>query len=236
MSASIHKIIAIGDLHGQDCWKAINPDEYDYILFLGDYVDSFSVPRETILSNLEDIIALKKLYPQKVTLLLGNHDIQYSEYPNYRCSGFDERMQPDYTQMFRENRHLFQVALQIGRYLFTHAGISHSFARTCLGDRYTQVVEHLINAADLLNAIHASPSQSILHTVSRYRGGYDQFGGITWADYRETSVDLLPGYHQIVGHTPVDAFARIGDSESSITYIDLREKTGFQNFLSFQIA
>ncbi|MBK6966908.1 MAG: hypothetical protein IPH20_24150 [Bacteroidales bacterium] len=59
------KTITIGDLHGRRTWKNIHPDDYDLIVFLGDYVDSLWVDSTTILNNFHDIIGFKKSHPQK---------------------------------------------------------------------------------------------------------------------------------------------------------------------------
>lgn len=217
----MNRIITIGDLHGMDCWKKIKPEEYDHIIFIGDYVDSFTVAPDKILRNLKELIDFKKRQHGKVKMLLGNHDIQYMEYPQYLCSGFNSLFQPDYTELFRANRNLFQVAVQFGDYLFTHTGLSHSFVKHYL-TAYTQLIENKqIHVVDLLNSIHNSEKQAVLHTVSDWRGGTDLFGGITWADYRETSVDPLPGYHQVVGHTPRKRITKAEVDNSSITYIDV---------------
>ena len=69
------KTISIGDIHGRDIWKNVNPSKYDKIIFVGDYVDSFTISNTTILNNLLDIIEFKKSFKNKVILLLGNHDI-----------------------------------------------------------------------------------------------------------------------------------------------------------------
>ncbi len=217
----MNKIIAIGDLHGKDCWKKVNPEEYEQIIFIGDYVDSFTITPDKIINNLKELIDFKKQHSGKVTLLLGNHDIHYMEYPQYRCSGFNSFFQPDYTELFRDNRNLFQVAVQFGDYLFTHAGLSHSFVKHNLKASAQLIADKQIQVADLLNSVHSSENQALLHTISAMRGGADQFGGITWADYRETSHDLLPGYHQVVGHTPRKKITKVESDNSSITYIDV---------------
>ena len=217
----MNKIIAIGDLHGKNSWKKVNPEEYDQIIFIGDYADSFTITPDKIINNLKELIDFKKQHSGKVTLLLGNHDIHYMEYPAYRCSGFNSFFQPDYTELFRDNRNLFQAAVQYGDYLFTHAGLSRSFVKCYLAEHVQLIEDKKIHVADLLNSIHNSENQAVLHTVSALRGGGDLFGGITWADYRETSVDLLPGYHQVVGHTPRKKITKIEGDNSSITYIDV---------------
>ena len=75
------RYITIGDIHGRDDWQAINIRNYDKIIFIGDYVDSFEKSDFAILENLKKIISLKKRHPDKVVLLLGNHDVQYLHYP-----------------------------------------------------------------------------------------------------------------------------------------------------------
>lgn len=118
------KILAVGDLHGKSCWQAIDFSQYDKIIFMGDYVDSTSHSDEEILDNLNAVIRAKESHPEKIVLLLGNHDIQYLYYPEYRCSGFRRSMQISLTELFSRHRHFFQMAYQSGNYLFSHAGLS----------------------------------------------------------------------------------------------------------------
>src|SRR5690606_31273954 len=118
------KLIAIGDLHGRSVWQKIPFDHYDIIVFLGDYVDSVQFSEKEILDNFKAVIALKKSLPNKVILLLGNHDIQYLHYPKYPCSGFNPIMQKTLTEIYIQNKNLFQVAYQMKSHLFSHAGIS----------------------------------------------------------------------------------------------------------------
>lgn len=217
------KILAVGDIHGRDCWKTIDTSRYDRIVFIGDYADSFRIPPPQILANLGEIISLKIKFPQKVVLLLGNHDIQYRYYPKYRCSGFNERYQEDYTRIFQTNKELFEVAFQEKEFLFTHAGISNGFASLSLQEYYPAILSKEIVLANLLNEIDQSPNQKMLHAIGPIRGGNAPFGGITWADYRETSIDPLPGYHQIVGHTPMKEIKTMHQDGASITYIDVLE-------------
>ena len=75
------KILIIPDVHGRRFWRdAIESDDYDKVIFLGDYVDPY--PNEGIGSftaqeGLERIILYHDEHPDKVVLLLGNHDLHY---------------------------------------------------------------------------------------------------------------------------------------------------------------
>jgi len=121
------KHIAIGDIHGRDSWQRVNTKLYEKVIFLGDYVDSHTLSDFTILENFKKIISLKKRNPEKVILLLGNHDVHYLHYPRFECSGFRKTMQPELSALFRRNADLFQVAYQKDNYLFTHAGVTNNW-------------------------------------------------------------------------------------------------------------
>jgi predicted MPP superfamily phosphohydrolase len=215
------KLIAIGDLHGRTCWKEINPSDYDKIVFLGDYCDDHSIKPPLIIDNLKDVIDFKKQNSAKVILLLGNHDIQYSEFPNYMCSGFNEKHQPEYSKLFDDNRDQFVVAYQVANYLFTHAGVTNRYMSHYFPNEYAKVVSKEISPAILFNDIDKTDRQYLLHTIGSARGGYDFAGGITWADISESEDDALEGYHQVVGHNRVRDFLRLGNDSTSITYIDV---------------
>ncbi|MFW5982989.1 MAG: metallophosphoesterase, partial [bacterium] len=95
------KTITFGDIHGLDIWKKIADTEfllktpnapimdYDKYIFVGDYVDSFKKTNNEIYENLVEIIKFKKMYPDNVVLLWGNHDVQYlTSFKEHGCSGF----------------------------------------------------------------------------------------------------------------------------------------------------
>jgi metallophosphoesterase superfamily enzyme len=83
------KVRVFGDLHGLTTWQEIvKDDSYDMNVFLGDYVDSFTISDAQILDNLQKLIDYKKSNPDKVTLLWGNHDLMYYFLGNrnWQCS------------------------------------------------------------------------------------------------------------------------------------------------------
>lgn len=210
-------VLAIGDIHGRRNWQSLSFDAYDKVIFAGDYVDSYRIPETDITDVLKAVIGLKHRDPERFVLLLGNHDIQYLYFPHYPCSGFRPAMQPGWTHLFRENESFFQAAWQHDNYLFTHAGVSYRWA-----SRYG-----LTPSAGLFNEmLPTADGREILFSCGAFRGGPPSAaGGIVWADQRETYRDHYPGWHQVVGHTPQPFIRRIGDEESSITYIDVLERS-----------
>lgn len=84
------KIITIGSIHGRDSWKEIVKQDFDKVIFIGDYFDSFDIPFKDQLQNFQAIIAFKKQNPDRVVLLIGEHDYQYLRYSKDRHYGYQE--------------------------------------------------------------------------------------------------------------------------------------------------
>jgi len=223
------KIITIGDLHGSQVWKQIHPKSWDRIVFAGDYVDSFDYSDEEILDNFRQVIRLKKKHPEKVILLLGNHDLQYyyNGVSRHGCTGFRRRMLLVLFDIFHTEKENFQAAYQIGNNLWTHAGVIHRWF-----DQYikNQILPGDENLASTLNRLFFTYYLPLFH-VSELRGGLQEDGGIFWAHSTETGADPLTGYLQIVGHTKTGAgiiTSKSGKPDTSVTYVDcLESKTEF---------
>ncbi|MCK9429806.1 MAG: metallophosphoesterase, partial [Candidatus Omnitrophica bacterium] len=218
------KILSIGDTHGNNVLDRIVPGDFDKIIFLGDYVDSFTVSDEDIINNLYSLIEFKKTYPDKVELLLGNHDLQYlfNDDTKFRCSGRRESYAFLLHNIFQHNLNSFKVAYQMQNYLWTHAGISNGFWDEYTSDSilYNGITDELnigckfkldflrINflLADTINDLFFNSQRDVelLSTVGYRRGGHNKFGGIFWADKNELHcraiVDkqntALTGYNQ----------------------------------------
>ncbi len=237
-------ILAIGDVHGREVLSRIKPDRYDKIIFLGDYVDSHDddqFPDARILDNLKAIIAFKKFHPDKVVLLLGNHDVHYIFHGEVEeCSGFRRSMLADLQNLFMENSALFQMAYQRGETLFTHAGVSNAWYReynAAIQSEFLKIsmekpsLQRLVTLADKFNLLLSTVAgRKILFQVSGLRiwpQNLLQSGGIIWADQEETDYDYMKGYHQVVGHTVVSVIEKkmdYYDDQSSITYIDTQNR------------
>jgi len=214
--------MCIPDIHGRDYWKSFPKQDFDVVIFLGDYTDSFDKSDKYILDNLQNIIEYKKNNVDKTILLLGNHDLQYYfSYASYGCTGFRVKMYVPLHSLFQNNKELFKPIHVVGNYIFSHAGITSVWYKKLLkeieGTPYadTKDLEELITA--LFYKEHV-----ILSDVGRTRGGWCKSGGPFWADLAESKAWMLKDFHQVVGHTPIkEIFTHEWkEGNSSITYCD----------------
>jgi hypothetical protein len=127
------KIIAIGDVHGRDHWKyVIEIHNFDKLVLLGDYFDSFDVSAQEQIKNFQEIIAYKEAYPDKVILLIGNHDFHYlpvARSVNEAYSGYQDKYAYQISFLLQEHMNLLQMCYKWEEYLFTHAGVTNTWLR-----------------------------------------------------------------------------------------------------------
>lgn len=219
------KILTIGDLHGLPEWKSVISEQFDKIVFLGDYLDSFHVPDKHILQNLEEIIAFKGSHPEKVVLLWGNHETSYL-YRECRASGYRPRIGEQVKEMLTRHMEKFRMAFQVRNYLWTHAGIHQDF--------YVRKIKPQIKASDLhiavtLDRLFAEKYLPVFE-VGPERGSrdYSATGGPLWIDKSRLLEKPLRGFYQIVGHTPVKTIEHYtpykNNPETSVTFCDCIER------------
>lgn len=205
------KNIYIGDIHGLTVWGDIvnQHKDFDNIVFIGDYLDSFDVPGTTQLENLRNIIEFKKSNMGKVHLLIGNHDIHYWPGINsMTTSGFQPDMKTIFTETFLQNKDLFKMCVLIGKNLCTHAGVSKDFLNHEEYYRYEDyTLDEFINATFkytpkrfLFDAIFDRKTK--LHNEN----GNDIEQSPVWIrpeslQKSNFGTDLKKNYIQIVGHT-----------------------------------
>ena len=216
------RTISIGDLHGHTIWKTINPSLYEKIIFLGDYVDSFDISDDQILNNLLDILEFKKSYPNKVILLLGNHDLQYLfNYDQYGCSGYRPQMYSQLYDIYNGNKKSFQMSYQIDDTIWTHAGIH----QTWYDQRFSIFARDYpdLTLSEQLNLAFSKFNYYSLNDVGHRRGGHSNVGGPFWCDREELSNNPLKGYNQIVGHNRVKFLTKIYKHNKEIVFIDTLE-------------
>jgi len=203
------KILVIPDIHGRCFWRlhSDNIDKYDKVVFLGDYVDPYepeNITVEDAISNFKNIIEFKNKFPNKVILLLGNHDLHYASalFNKYASGGrMSTLYYNDIKQLFDDNHDLFQIAYDTPNILFTHAGFMQNWAYKYMGVEPT---------AESLNKFWNENDLTYFTDISFVRGGYANVGSCVWSDVSEkleynennelinnTGVDK----YQIFGHT-----------------------------------
>lgn len=210
-------MIIIPDVHGRSFWKeAIKKrEDNEEIIFLGDYLDNYpgefdpytekGITNKVALENFKEILDFAR-ETEGVTLLLGNHDVEYLFDSCYPCR-MDVSRKSEIEKLFNKNRDLFKVGIYYDDTIITHAGISPKFLKS-IGQENTG----FFNFIDYLNELWKNGNSElgfILGKVGWDRGGYDEEGSPVWIDwYSLQCTDNEP--RQIVGHSQYDP--RMGDN------------------------
>lgn len=201
------KVLVIPDTHARDFWKEAKNiiNEYDKVVFLGDYVDPYSYEfklsreelEEKTINDFKEIIAFAKQYPDKIVLLDGNHLLHYVN-TAYACSRFNSRLASTIQKLYNDNKELFHPCYLIDDVLFSHAGVSEQWVNL------TGKIENIDYTGDPVAFINECSFSSLM-ACGRTRGGRDLYSGPEWLDVHEISwsVDLLKGFYQVFGHTQV---------------------------------
>ena len=128
------RVCFIGDVHGHDEWHEPMADALARglnVVFIGDYLDSFTVDGVSIYDNLSDILEMKRKYPDRITLLLGNHEYVYMMNKIATTTGGNSALAHDYYLLLNSNWDLFDLAWgyqgEKRYYLATHAGLTNEY-------------------------------------------------------------------------------------------------------------
>lgn len=213
------KTVIIGDTHGRKkVIDIINKelDSSDKIILMGDYWDSFDVPFIVQKGIFNTIIELKKENPDKIVLLIGNHDGLLGHYSDYHLSsgivysGFQAIYAREINYLFEQNKKLFQAAYQEGEILCTHAGVSERFLRDN-GYYIDEIVEEEFPISEFINDLaHYKPQLFCFKNSSPQERWVDIYGNndfqspiwirpksLMKCNYKNLRTELI----QIVGHT-----------------------------------
>lgn len=171
-------ILVIGDLHGQIeiAQKAL--DSIYPVIFLGDFLDSFTRTVEDQINTLQ--LVLNAVAGGNARALMGNHEMSYMR-PESRCSGWNPITQSYVTHLQNRMEMLLEDYIWCEGFLLTHAGVS----------------QRLLNALE--TDLDTYLSTGHFDQVGSLRGGRAPCGGLRWCDWRE--FEPVEGVNQIVGHT-----------------------------------
>lgn len=214
------KLIALGDTHGRSNWKKIvEKNDFDKVVFIGDYFDSFDIPGIDQLLNFEEICKYKRDNFDKVVLLVGNHDYHYWPGIGYQgYSGYQGGMKTSFEFAINENIKLFQMCYIDSFYCFTHAGITKTW----------------LENNNIVSDLEASVNELFFHQPRAFRfNGYDPYGdNITqspiWVRPYSLMRDGIAHIIQVMGHTTQDRIIprHKNDLPNRFWYIDTLGTSG----------
>lgn len=196
------KIVALGDTHGRDIWKKIVKveEDFDKLIFIGDYFDTREdIDVSTQIENFKEILEFKKANPDKVFLLIGNHDFHYlkgcgetySGYQQYAAMDINEVLQPAVTSGHLQICHVYD------EYIFSHAGLTNTWCENNEIDLYN--IEESVNVRFMKNM----ESFRFEYGENLDRSGDDVTQSPIWVRIPSLFRDMVKGFTYVVGHTNV---------------------------------
>ncbi|MDR2553112.1 MAG: metallophosphoesterase [Treponema sp.] len=191
---------AIGDVHGRSFWKQYVNDLWDEFYFTGDYFDTHDsrMDFKKQYNNFAEICAAAR-ENSRIKLCLGNHDYHYLQgVRDQPYSGFQQKYALRIGKVLEENMDLIGVVyVTRDRYIISHAGVTAWFLKSIGGTKPEDINRAFERDRNVLNF-----------------NGSDIYGDdITqspvWVRPGSLRKDPLPGYSQIVGHTPVGSIREV---------------------------
>lgn len=206
------QLLVIPDVHGRSFWKGAIAKYPDLpVVFLGDYLDPYThenITQKDALDNFKEIIAFKQANMDRVTLLIGNHEIHYID--TFYEFGRKDTLQAEYIhQLLLNHLSLFSIAsyaeMDGKTILFTHAGLVEQWWKRYFPDTPTDVLSICNALNDKMKNINTFGAfiDNALMDVARLRGGEAEAGSCLWADLDEhgNRSNCFSGIYQVFGHT-----------------------------------
>jgi UDP-2,3-diacylglucosamine pyrophosphatase LpxH len=207
------KILAIPDVHGTHYWEKAKDrlDDYDKVIFLGDYVDNWVNKWPDQMDNLLSIIEFKKQNADKVVLLWGNHDTSY--YLGEHCSGHQPDHDIDITEVYRLNKDVLDAVYIESGYLFAHGGVSSKWMK-CAGIKDVSEINQLFKE-----------KPNYFRWVGPNGYGDNLNEGPLWIRPRALGQVAVKGYIQVVGHSEVNGvtYMKTINGKDQLVIIDSKD-------------
>ncbi len=196
------KILAVGDIHGNNAWKKIDFGKYDKVISVGDIFDSKIFNTREIKQNAIDFYGAKI---DNLVRLMGNHELHYFKKVSPKYSGFRADMLDDYYDIlhsYYDGKEIKFVDFYDG-VVYSHAGLMSAFYHLVVNRSSTMVAPAVVNdkVVELINHV-LNRNFDMLYISSTSRGGKQHFGSVVWADYSDLIFDPRPiPYKQVFGHS-----------------------------------
>ena len=128
-------ILSVPDVHGSHEWavvKTLPKDSYDYIVFHGDYFDSWENEWPDQGENFKNICDFVREDTEQRKLLIGNHDWSYlsQSREGSNCSGHQSGSKKSkgkisvIRKLLLDSRDILELAFECDGWVFSHAGFS----------------------------------------------------------------------------------------------------------------
>ena len=218
------KILFVGDIHTKD-WiidkvdELLNTDkEIDKAVFIGDYLDEFGATYNDNINILNKVINVKNKNKDKVTLLIGNHELSYLGFP---CSGhiYNENI----NDLLKQNLDLFDLIYEEDNFIVSHGGLTKNWIELLINEYNQNSIDDIIK---LLNIKFHDKCESLFNYLSMASftsGSNSSIASLLWSRPKDHLYNSIKYKTQIVGHTPtnepIHPIKYVNES-SSIYYID----------------
>ena len=219
------RILILPDIHGRDFYTDALKEAVELgidIVCLGDYLDPYPCEKlheGGVSKPLKELLAIKKEYPHKIHLLIGNHDSSYMFHPSMCETRYDKVNGDEYQKIFNSNALAFDLFYKVDiagkQFLFSHAGITKMWMME-IARRLKLDPNDLDTFLEKLNykfkefciSKEKCSIWSYLSYIGEERGGQDLSGSMIWADFfehldrRNQLADAA--IIQVVGHTQLN--------------------------------
>jgi predicted MPP superfamily phosphohydrolase len=203
------KICVIPDVHGSHHWEKIVPkkDNYDKIVFMGDYFDEWTNVWPDQMMNFCKILKFKKDY-DKVDILWGNHDTSY--FLKEHCSGFQPLHKIEICSMLNRNQFHLRSIVEYDGWLFAHGGVSEQWMKKC----------GIKDIHNINNLFMERPN--FFRWVGPNSFGNNLAEGPFWIRPEALIKTAVAGYNQVLGHTELSDSPKSlkSDNDTTLLFID----------------
>ena len=173
------KIISIPDVHGSHKWeivKSIPQDNYDYIVFHGDYFDSWENDWPDQGENFKTICNFVREDTEHRKLLIGNHDFSYLSVTKYGhdVSGHQHNHGTEIKNLLKQNLDIIDLAFECEGWIFSHAGFSKTWVKFIkdifhsMLDNFTDEEFNIdfLNQLKVVNNIYLKPLTGLIRLIN----------------------------------------------------------------------
>lgn len=214
------KTIAIGDIHGIDAWqKIVAKNKSAGVIFIGDYFDSFVVPSTEQIDNFKKILKFKMANKDRVTMLMGNHELHYLASVEQRYSGYQSNRAAEIGGLISPlvKDGTITISHKLGKFLFSHAGFTQPWCNENNLDWKADDFTDKVNQLFLDN-----PDAFCFNKYDRSGFGESPAQGPLWVRPDSLGNHGIKGYTQVVGHSHMSHITY----EHDTYFIDTLEQSG----------